>query len=164
MKASGEADIRDEKGNRYQGPPADGLSPPASKGTLAAHLLSPKLDPNWNTDKAGNQDGACPNPNNPRREGGALPEPALQRFKTEGAKEKEKDDEAFSEKRSVGLPYADIVVAIRWHHIAKAGNDPNRGWPPRSIPFPTAKPSLRQGTIASCHRNVGGSVGPPLGL
>ena len=124
-KAGSSAQIRDESGNISREPSDGERIPPASKGTLAGHSLCPELGSNWNYEKEGNQGGTCPNPNAPKREGGTLPGADSQRQQLNENANKERQGQAFSEKRCVGRPEADIVVTITTEDITQGGRRPH---------------------------------------
>ena len=78
-----------------------------------------------NYEKEGNQGGTCPNPNAPKREGGTLPGADSQRQQLNENANKERQGQAFSEKRCVGRPEADIVVTITTEDITQGGRRPH---------------------------------------
>ena len=167
MTAGSGAEIHDENENIYLSPPDDELIPPASKETQAAHAVLPASDPSWNTEKEGNPNWACPNPNTPESEGDTLSGAESQRVKTVDAKEVEKEDRAVSDRRFVGFQNADVLVTKTRGGLRKVGQGPYRFWPA----YPPTSPcenrttllgilSLRRGTTVRCRRNMGGSIEP----
>ena len=89
-------DIRDEQGNTAHDPSDGELATRASEETLATRPSFPVLDPSRNAGKVGNMDGACPNRNIPKHDGGPLDGPGPQRVKTGEAVGSELEDLAFT--------------------------------------------------------------------
>ena len=123
------------------GPSDDELIPPESNETLAEHARSLNLDPNRENKKDGNQDGSCPNPNPPEREGGPLTEPGPLRRKLREDVDKKREDREFSDRHCIGIPDADTVVSIAAEDVAQAGKDRTRCWSEYPALFPMGQPT-----------------------
>ena len=123
------AHLRADEGVILQESSDGGLFPPLPREILASRSLLPEQGPNWNDEKEGNQDRACPYPDAPKREGGTPSGPETQRLETEGNTRQGREDLAGSEKHFVGTPGADFVVTIKTGDNSQSRQDPTRGWP-----------------------------------
>ena len=140
-KAGSTAQIRDENGSILQEPSDNKLIPPVSEETLAEHALFPDPRPTWKKEMHRNQDGPCPNPNTPEREGGTLAGPESQRQKIDENVDTKLEDRHFCGEHCTGFRDADTAVNIAEEDIAQACEDPTRGWPGYTTFFPIRQPT-----------------------
>ena len=72
-------------------------------------------------------EGNCPNPNTPKRGGAPLCAPDSKMAKAGEASASEMEDLAFTRRRKIGTPDAQVVVAAPQEQLHSAGQEPNRG-------------------------------------
>ena len=96
--------ICDQDGNIAHDPSDDELIPKVQRKTLLIRSSFSTLDATWKTERGGNTEGTCPNPNAPKRDAGpsAGPEPKL--VKVGDDPESELEDQASQSRSSAGLP------------------------------------------------------------
>ena len=136
-----DVDIRAETGNTARDPSDDELVPQVSDETPLARSLFLMLDSTRNIEKQEeNTKWTCPNPSSPKRDGEPLSGPDPRRARTGDATDSRMEDKSCTERRTVGLSDADVVVTVTREQLNLAGTEPDPGRPAYEIIYPMGNP------------------------